>query len=130
MDGSVCMVTSCKYLAVPYCVRGCDPFRLENRAAPFSEKKKKPKKSTDLIGTARYIPRDYCFGSKARIPLGLSNEILQNSSQTVPLDWPPRAVGIRLRRVPQQQLEGFKGELFHNSSWKSCCIHGLWCPRH
>lgn len=96
----------------------------------FLKRKKKPKKSTDLIGTARYLPRDYCFGSKARIPLGLSNEIRQNSSQTVPLDWPPQVVGIRLRRVPQQQLEGFRGELFHNSSWKSWCVHGLRCPRH
>ena len=120
-------------------VKGCDPFRLENCAAPFSEKKKKLKKLIDLIGTARYIPNDYCFGSKARIPLGLSNEIRQNSSQTVPLDWPRGPVGIqpseccelgppdrtRLRRVPQQQPEGFRGEIFHNSSWKSWRVHRL-----
>jgi hypothetical protein len=66
-------------LEVPHCVKGCDPFRLENRAAQFSEKKKKPKKSTDLIGTARYIEITV---SAAR--LGLLNGIRQNSSQTVP----------------------------------------------
>lgn len=144
MDGSVRMVTSCKYLEVPHCIKSAgskDAIRsvFENCAAPFSEKKKKLKKLIDLIGTARYIPNDYCFGSKARIPLGLSNEIRQNSSQTVPLDWPRGPVGIqpseccelgppdrtRLRRVPQQQPEGFRGEIFHNSSWKSWRVHRL-----
>ncbi|OCL04787.1 hypothetical protein AOQ84DRAFT_110634 [Glonium stellatum] len=125
MDGSVRLVTSCKYLEVSNRQGQKGAIRSVSRTVQRhfmkrkekkKEEKKNPKKSNDLIGTVRYIPRDYYFGSKDEFPPGAfkrdSAEFKSN-----------RAPGLASQPVGIQPSEGCEPGPLRILTGPGCEVH-------